>query len=207
MKRILSIAFIVSALLFSAMSAKAQFRYGPTIGIAMTDLNFKQDLFTVDKCVGYSFGVAAEMMFPGIGFGIDFGLFYEQRGAKLHMGERKMWASQGIGTEQLRLHTIVLPVHLRFKYTRLNGVEDKIAPLAYVGPSLGFLAGHSKMGHALNYAGADLGIDFGIGAEIFKKWQVSVSYTMGMTYATKAKVLTNFSARNALWALRATYLF
>lgn len=207
MKRHLKHLIIALIAAVAAVPASAQFRYGPTVGISLTDLHFKQDLFTVDKTVGYSAGVQAEMMFPGIGFGIDFGLMYEQRGAKLHMGEREMWASQGIGTEQLRIHSIVVPLHLRFKYTRLNGFEDKIAPLAYAGPSFGFVAGHSKMGNSLDYAGADMGLDFGIGAEIFRRWQVSVSYTLGMTYVTKAKILTNFSARNRLWAFRATYLF
>lgn len=205
MKRYFSLIIISLIAFASAQTLSAQFRYGPTVGVSLTDLHFKQDLFTVDKTVGYSAGVQAEMMFPGLGFAIDFGLMYEQRGAKLHMGEKKMW--ENIGTEQLRIHSIVLPLHLRFKYTRLNGFEDKIAPLVYVGPSFGFVAGHSKMGNALDYAGADMGLDFGLGAEIFKKWQVSVSYTLGMTYVTKAKILTNFSARNRLWALRGTYFF
>ena len=51
----------------------AQFRYGPTVGVDLTTLKFKQDLFTVDQSVGYQAGVQCEMMFPGIGCGIDFG--------------------------------------------------------------------------------------------------------------------------------------
>lgn len=207
MIRKIAALIIVLCSLAAAVPASAQFRYGPTVGVAMTDLRFKQDLFKVDKTVGYSAGIAAEMMFPGIGFGIDFGLFYENRGAKLHLGEKEMWASQGLGTENMRLHSIVLPLHLRFKYTRLNGFEDTLAPFVYAGPSFGFIAGHSKVGDVMDYAGADLGIDFGVGAEIFRNWQVSASYTMGMTYALKAKILTNFSARNSIWALRVAYLF
>lgn len=199
---------IISLLVLSVtLPCSAQFRYGPTVGVSLNDLHFKQDLFDVDKTVGYSAGIAAEMLFPGVGFGIDLGLFYEQRGAKLHLGQKEMWASQGLSTEQMRLHSIVLPLHLRFKYTRLNGVEDRIAPFAYAGPSFGFIAAHSKVANTMDYAGADLCMDFGVGAELFRHWQVSVSYTMGLTYAMKAKILTNFSARNRIWALRAAYLF
>lgn len=184
--------------------ATAQFRYGPTVSAGVSDLHFKQDLFKVESTPSFGAGVVGEMMFPGIGFGIDIGLNYQKRGAKLYMGDLPMWGS--IGNKNMDLHCIVLPIHLRFKYTKLNGIEDKIAPLAYVGPSFGFIAGHSK-NNALEYAGADLGIDFGLGAEIFRKWQVSVEYTMGMTYALKAKILTNFSARNSVIGIRAAYLF
>ncbi len=177
------------------------------IGADMTNLHFKQpDILAVDKSVGFSAGLAAEMMFPGIGFGIDTGLYYEQRGATLDMGQKLLWSSQGLGRERSYLHYVVLPFHLRFKYTRLNGFEEKLAPIAFAGPSFGFLVGHSK-NPALDYAGGDMGVEFGLGAEIMQRWQVTGSYNMGMTYALKAKVLTNFSARNRTWNIRVAYLF
>lgn len=203
--------FIIAALaciaLYGATTASAQFRYGPMVGADMTNLHFKQpDILAVDKSVGYSGGLVAEMMFPGIGFGIDLGLYYEQRGATLDMGQKLLWSSQGLGRERSYLHYVVLPFHLRFKYTRLNGFEEKLAPIAFAGPSFGFLVGHSK-NPALDYAGGDMGVEFGLGAEIMQHWQVTASYNMGMTYALKAKVLTNFSARNRTWNIRVTYLF
>ncbi len=202
-------ALVAAVIMVAAFAPKAsaQFRYGPTVGISLTNLNFKQpEIMTVDKTIGYSAGIAAEMMFPGIGFGIDLGLYYEQRGAKLHMGERLIWSSQGLGTERAALHYLALPIHLRFKYTRMNGFEEKIAPIAFAGPTFGFLVGHSK-NPALDYAGGYLGLEFGLGAEILQRWQVTASYNLGVTYALKAKLLTNYSARNRSWNLRVAYLF
>ena len=161
---------------------------------------------TVDQSVGYSAGITGEMMFPGIGFGVDVGLAYEQRGASLHMGQKQMWQSQGLGTERAYLHYLTIPLHLRFKYTKLNGLEDKIAPLAYAGPTFGFLVGHSK-NPALEYSAGTVSLEFGLGAELWKKWQVSASYTLGATYALKAKILTDYSAQNRVWAVRVAYLF
>lgn len=204
-RKIISLIIAVVALV-SASQASAQFRYGAMVGGDVTTLRFKQDLISVDKSVGYSAGLVTELMFPGIGFGIDFGLFYEQRGATLHLGERTMWHDQGYGTERLYMHYAVIPFHLRYKYTRLNGFEDTLAPFAYVGPSLGMLVGHSKL-DCMSFPFGELGIDFGIGAEIKHNWQVSVSYTMGFTYALKDKTLTNFSARNSSWNIRVSYLF
>lgn len=203
-KTILASIAVLAFLL--APAASAQFRYGPMAGISITNLKFKQDLVTVDKTVGGSAGIVAEMMFPGIGFGIDLGLYYDMRGAKVGLGEKKIWASQGYGDERMTLHYIALPFHLRFKYTNLNGFEDKLAPLVYAGPTFGFHVTNSDI-KAFQYSGGDLGLEFGIGAEVLRHWQITGSYTMGMTYVTKAKVLTNYSARSNSWNVRVAYLF
>lgn len=204
-RKLISTVIAAFALVF-AIQSSAEFRWGAMVGGDVSNLRFKQDLFQVDKSVGYSAGVQGEMMFPGIGFGIDFGLHYEQRGATLHLGEKLLWSSQGYGTERLYMHYAVLPIHLRFKYTRLNGFEDTLAPFAFVGPSFGFLLGHSKL-DCMKYPFGELGLDFGLGAEIKQRWQVSASYNMGFTYALKDKTLTNFSARNATWNVRVAYFF
>lgn len=205
MKKII-LAAIAAIALFSAPAAKAQFRYGPMIGASITDLKFKQDLFSGESSPGFSAGVIAEMMFPGIGFGIDLGLYFEERGAKINLGEREMWSSLGYGKERLGLHYLALPFHLRFKYTRMNGFEDILAPFVYAGPTFGIRLANSNI-KALDYSGGDLSLEFGLGGEILRKWQVSVSYNMGMTYVTRAKILTNFSARACEWNLRVAYLF
>ncbi len=190
----------------AAMPAAAQFRWGATGGLTLTSLNFKQDLLPVSQVTGGSAGVQVEMMFPGVGFGFDTGLIYELRGADIDWGAKKMWASQGMGKEHLFLHYIDIPLHLRFKYTRLGGVEDYIAPLIYGGPSFGLMMGHSR-NDALKYAFGEVGLAVGLGVEICKRWQVSAAYTWGMTYAIKAKTLTDYSAQNRTWDFRVSYFF
>lgn len=199
-------ALVLAAAAIFVPQAKAQFRYGPMAGVSITNLKFKQDLVTIDKTVGYSAGIGAEMMFPGIGFGIDLGLYYERRGAKANLGQKEIWSSQGYGKENIGLHYIALPLHLRFKYTRMNGLEDMIAPLVFAGPTFGFHVGNSKL-PAFDFSGGDLAVEFGAGFELFKHWQITGSYNMGMTYVTKAKILTNYSARSREWNIRVAYLF
>lgn len=198
---------LLSALLLAVASvASAQFRYGPTAGVTVSDLVFKQKLFSVDQRVGGLAGIAAEMMFPGIGFGIDLGLEYDLRGAMLNLGERKLWASEGYGHERSYLHYLNIPVHLRFKWTKMDGVEDIVAPFVYGGPEFGFLLAHNDI-KALDYAAGEVGLAAGVGAELFKHWQVSASYCWGMTYALKTAQLTNLSAQNRTWTVRVAYLF
>ena len=205
MKKILT-AIIVMTALFGISTVNAQLRYGVIAGASINDLKFTQDLITVDSEVGYSVGGFSELMFPGVGFGLDFGLMYSQRGASLHLGEKEVWASDGFGTERAYLHCIEIPINLRFKFHRLNGIEDYVAPFVFGGPSFTLLAGHGNV-DALEYAGGEVGLQAGIGVELFKNWQLSACHNWGMTYSLKTKKLDDFSARNRSWNIRLAYLF
>ena len=204
MKKILAILILLMSM--SATTAVAQLRYGPTLGLTVSDLHFKQNLFTVDPSVGYSGGVAAEMIFPGIGFGVDFGLMYEQRGATMHLGEKEMWHSQGYVSPRSYLHYIDIPFHLRFKYTNLQGFEEYVAPFVSAGVDFGFLVAHNKL-EAMDYPTGQIGLSVGGGVELWKHWQVSASYTWGVTYAMKAAILSGQSAQNRTFNLRVAYMF
>lgn len=202
MKRIL----IIAVLAVVSVAAHAQFRWSAVAGANYTNLNFKQDIVSVTKGVGYGAGIVGEMMFPGIGFGLDFGLMYEQESAKVNLGEKTIWASEGYGKETAMLHNIHIPVHLRFKYTRLNGFEEKLAPLVYFGPEFNIQAAHGGC-KAFKYSGGDLSLAVGVGAEIFRRWQVIAGYTWGMTYVLKTQLLEDFSAKASGWTLRVAYFF
>ena len=206
MKRKLVSVIILAVAMLLPLSSEAQFRRSVVAGVNINDLVFKQDLASVSTLIGAQAGVEGELMFPGIGFGLSFGLMYDQLGGQVNLGEKKIWASEGYGNEKLYLHNITIPLHLRFKWTRLNGFEDTLAPLIFGGPEFSILAGHSKC-DAIKWAGGDLGLTAGVGAEIFKKWQVTASYTWGMTYSLKTKLLDDYSARQRHWAVRVAYFF
>ena len=189
-----------------ALSASAEFRWGPTAGVNISKYTYKQALFNVDHSVGGGAGIMGELMFPGIGFGIDLGLNYNMHGSKLHLGDKKVWASDGYGIEQSYLHTIELPINLRFKYTNLNGIERKIAPFVYGGPLFSIIAGHSTLG-ALKYTGGSVMLQCGVGAELFEHLQISAGYYWGMTYETQTIKLEDLTSRSQGWRVNLTYLF
>lgn len=205
MKHIFRLFTLVALLVGVACGARAEFRWGPTLGAGFTTLKFKQDLIKVDNTVGPMAGVQGEMMFPGIGFGIDIGAMYSMQGARLHLGEKKIWAVDGYGTERAMLHTLSIPLNLRFKWTRMNGWEDYAAPYIFGGPVVNITLAHSSC-KAFEYA-SSFGMQAGLGFEIFKRWQVQGSYMWGLTYATKASQLIDYSARLKGWTVRATYFF
>ncbi|MDE7411958.1 MAG: PorT family protein [Paramuribaculum sp.] len=208
MKRKIILSVIVAVCSLCAVTSYAEFRYGPTAGMTVSNLSFSQDnILTPQSTVGFSAGIFGEKMFPGIGFGVDIALAYEQRGATLDLGRWKLWNSQGYtGDSRLYLHYLSIPVHLRFKYTKLNGLEDYVAPFIYAGPSINFLLAHNGI-DCLDYNTAEIGIDIGIGAEIFRNWHISASYNFGVTDALGAKVLTDYNATNQTWSVRVAYLF
>lgn len=190
--------------LLIGFAASAQFNWGPTAGYSRTNLSFKQDLVSVSPANGYAAGLQTEMIFPGIGMGISFGLIYEQLGASVALGEKKIWASEGYGTERVRLHDLQIPLHLRYKCIKLNGFEEKLAPLVFGGPTFDITVAHNKI-PAFDFAGGGMGLTVGGGVELFKKFQLTASYTWGMTYAVKSRLLTNYSARSRSVDVRLTY--
>lgn len=204
MKKILSLTVLL--VLLAVAPARADLRWGPAAGVNLSSLHFKQDLFGVHQQLGFSAGATTEVMFPGIGFGMDLGLFYEERGAKLDLGDKKIWASQGYGSERMYIHNVMIPIHLRFKWTHMNGLEEYFAPFIYAGPEFCLQAGHGSL-KALKYSGGDVGIALGIGAEVHKHWQITAQYTWGMTYVCKTRLLTDESARSRSLDLRVSYLF
>lgn len=201
--RYIIVCLVLSTAVFQS---KAEFRYGVQAGVGITDLDFKQDLVTVDQAVGPRLGVQGELMFPGIGIGLRIGALYAMKGATMDLGSRKIWAVDGYGKEHLYLHTLEIPLNLEFKWTRMNGFEDTLAPFVFGGPVFSFNIAHSSC-KAMEYPFGSIGLRAGIGAEIFKRWQIAGSYTWGMTYTVKAVKLENYSARNRYWAVSATYFF
>ena len=206
MKKLLLSAIVAALAVLTPATANAEMRWAGTAGVGVSSLTFKQDLVPVTNAVTYSAGVTGELIFPGIGIGIDLGLLYNQQGANVDLGSREVWKWLGYGNEHVYIHTINIPLHLRWKYTRLNGVEDKIAPLIFGGPEFGIQVAHGGC-DAFKYSGGDMGLTCGIGAELFKRWQVTASYTWGMTYVLKTKLLDNFSARSRQWNVRISYFF
>ncbi len=160
----------------------------------------------MSSAVGESAGIRGEMMFPGIGFGLELGLFYQQQGATLALGDKPIWSTQGYGNERVYLHSVSIPFNLKFKWTRMQGLEDYVAPFAFGGPILQIQAGHSKC-DALKYSGGDVELCAGIGVEVMKRWQIAGSYIWGMTYALKTAQLVDVSARNRTWDIKVTYFF
>lgn len=200
-KLLLSLVAIIISL-----SVSAEFRWGPTVGFNVSTLNWKQDLVTTHWLAGPSAGIQGELMIPGAGFGIGVGLQYQMNGARVNFGERLIWSSSGYGEEHLRIHTLQVPLQLRFKYTRLNGFEQYLAPFAFAGPTFSFNL-HADNGKMVELPAGTVDIQLGAGAEIYRNWQLAVGYYWGVSYELRTVKLDNFSAKPSGWFISGAWLF
>lgn len=183
-------------------TASAQFRWGPTAGINITDYQFKQHLLDIKPGVGANAGIMGELMFPGIGLGIDLGLNYNMHQAKMDFGAWPVWGSDG--NRSVVMHTLQIPINLKFKYTRLNGVERMVAPFVYGGPVFSINLAHNDV-PPLEYSGGSFMLQCGLGAELFRRFQLSGGYYWGMTYELRTVKLDNYSARPKGWLVKLVY--
>lgn len=201
-RKIMAIAVLASG----ALGASAEFRWGPTAGINISNYYWKQHLIDNHQLCGPTAGIMGEIMIPGIGFGIDFGLRYQMIGAKVDFSQQYVWTSEGIGDTKVWNHVVQIPVNLRFKWTRMNGLEQYIAPFAYGGPVFNFTVASTKT-PALEHPAGWIGLQCGIGAEILERIQVSAGYCWGVSYIQRTVQLDNFSSQARGWQVNVAYLF
>lgn len=191
-----------------ALSAAAEFRCGPMIGVNGSSLFWKQDLVSTHYRVGPTAGFFGELMIPGIGFGVDFGLRYQLNGAKVNFGERQVWAGPPdyMGDTDVWFHTLQIPVNVRFKYSRLDGFERILAPFVFAGPVFTFNLATNHV-PVIEHPGGTVDVQVGAGGELFEHLQISGGYYWGVSYQVRTIKLDNFSARPQGWFVTAAWLF
>lgn len=202
MRRIL----VIILLSLTALGASAEFRWGPTAGVNFSTLHWKQDLTTTKMRTGFDVGIAGELMIPGIGFGVDMGLRYNLHGAYVNFGDFNIWSIDGIKNQNVWLHTLEIPLNLKFKWTRLNGLERIVAPLIYAGPVFNFTLGTNNC-PAIEHPAGYVAIQLGAGAELFEHFQVSGGYSWGVSYQIRTIKLDNYSALPRGGFIQLAYLF
>ena len=208
MKKIAFALTLCCMILARTFTADAETRWGIVAVGNYSNLKFNQDLISVDKGFGGGAGLMGESIIPGIGFAVDGSVIYSAFTSNVHLGERPVWRNDDFGNETLCNHTIDIPLNLKFKYSNLNGIENIIAPLAYVGPSFTVHVGDgSKGADAMSYKRIAFGIHVGAGCELFRRVQVSASYTWGITKTLSTIKLDDFEAKNKYWRLQVAYMF
>ena len=208
MKKISLFIVAVLALLYSATaSAQTETRWGVTAGANYNEIHFKQsDIMPVDKAFGPMVGLTGEMNIQGIGFGVDLSLLYSMRSGKLHYGDYKVWSSLGIGDETVRMHSIDVPLNLKFRWHKMDGFEDKLMPFVAVGPTFSFLVG-SNLRDVNHYTPVSVIMHFGAGIELYRHLQLQGGFNFSIGQTLRTQLLDENIAKNRYWTLTATYFF
>ena len=135
MKRILT-AIVAIAALAAAQPAKAQFQFGVTGGLNITDMKFSKEVISKENSTGFYVGPTVKFTLPVVGLGIDAAAVYDQR--KFDGG------AQG---ETVKQQFINIPINIRYSL----GLGSMAAIYAAVGPQFGFNVG-DKSFNVLNMA-------------------------------------------------------
>lgn len=205
-KKIRLILVVVAAIAALVAQAQPQRRWGITAGGNYNEIHFKQsDIQDSDRMFGGSLGITGDLMIPGVGFGLDGSVLYTLRQGKVHFGDWRIWDSQGIETQAVRLHYIDVPINIKFRYSNLGGFESTLMPFIYAGPTFSFLAGHNKVNDALNYTTMSVLLHAGIGVELFNRLQISGGYSFSIGQTLRTKLLDEHVAKNRTWFIQATY--
>lgn len=204
MKSIFKKILTATLLAVTVSTASAEFRWGPSIGLNAYTFSWKQNLAPTRHLVGGQVGVMGEIMIPGIGFGLDLGLRYNLHGSHVEFGKFPVWSSDGIKNQNVWMHDIEVPLNLKFKWTRMNGFEQTLAPFIFGGPVFNFTAGHNNQ-PALERPGAYVAMQCGGGVELKERWQISGGYSWGISYEVRTIKLDNYSAVPKGWFFNVAY--
>ena len=201
------ITLLITILLLTAAAASAQSssRWGITAGAHFNEVHFKQsDIVPSKRAWGPQIGVTGEMNFSGIGFGVDAGLLYTLKQGKVNYGSRTMWEAVGAGNQTVSMHYLDVPLHLKFKWHRMGGLESTIMPLVYVGPQFSFLVGSNNRN--LNaYSPVSVYLDMGAGIELMERCQLKAGYNFSIGQTFHTKLLDDNVAKNRTWYVNLTW--
>ena len=151
MKRL---ALILSVLLVSVVSLKAQSGFGIKFGMnfnSMSDLEFKEMKESISRRTGFHAGVLYKIDLP-VGLAIQPELLYVQKGGAIEAGSFKM-------------HYIQLPVNIQW------GIDLVLfRPFVMVSPFLGYQLSKDSNIQGLKWDTEKLGygIGFGAGLDVWK---------------------------------------
>lgn len=194
-KRFMAIAIALMVML----PAMAQFKIGPRLGVDVNSLHFNKDVFQEDNRAGFTGGLQAEFMIPGLGFGFDASVMYVRRSATFTDDQRT----------EVNADYIEIPVNLKYKLG-LPLLGNILKPYVFTGPSFSFLTSRRFFSDFVNKK-SDTAWNFGFGVELINHLQLSASYAVGMSKALDVFHLSNENAningKNRYWTVTAAWLF
>lgn len=186
-------------------TAQTTSRWGITAGATINEVHFKQhDIVPSTRAWGPQLGVTGEMNFSGIGFGVEASALYTLKQGKVNYGEKTVWSSIGAGNETVSMHYLDVPLHLKFKWHRLGGLESTVMPLAHFGPQFSFLM-HGNHGDLNKYTPVSVYLDMGIGCELKERIQLRGGYNFSIGQSFHTKMLDENVAKNRTWYFNVTY--
>lgn len=210
MKKIFTSAAIALAMLFTANTANAGINFGLKGGLNVTSMSLDSKVFDASNRAGFFIGPTLKFTLPIVGLGIDASALYDQREAKLTVGEAKT-------KESVKTQAINIPINARYSV----GLGSVASVLFFAGPQFGFNVGDKDVNlggdSRWKFRSSQFSVNVGAGFSFMNHFEVTANYNIacGKTGdATLSKTLsevvgsaTKDNGRANAWQIALAYYF
>lgn len=210
MKKIFTSAAIALAMLFTANTANAGINFGVKGGLNVTSMSLDSKVFDASNRAGFFIGPTLKFTLPIVGLGIDASALYDQREAKLTVGEAKT-------KESVKTQAINIPINARYSV----GLGSVASVLFFAGPQFGFNVGDKDVDlggdSRWKFRSSQFSVNVGAGFSFMNHFEVTANYNIacGKTGdATLSKTLsdvvgsaTKDNGRANAWQIALAYYF
>ena len=173
MKKVLSIVFLVAAMLF-ASNANAQIKFGLKGGLNVTSMSFSEEVFDASNKTGFFVGPMVKVTVPIVGLSFDAAALYDQKEADV-----KYAGTEGeLGKVNVKQQSINIPVNVRYGF----GLSSLANIFLFAGPQWGINVGDKnfKWNETSSYSlkKSNFSVNVGAGVTLLKHLQVSANYNI-----------------------------
>lgn len=207
MKTIKRFIAVAIALVAFAGTVSAQISFGAKIGAKINDINFNNERYEDATNTGITGGLMLEYMFPKTNVGIDVSLMYFYVKTAFNDNANSILPTP----VEYKTHFIELPVNFKWKIG-LPVARKVVTPYLTTGPALSVIAGERQI--VVNHIRCKMAVfdwNFGLGVELFEKFQVGVNYGLALTNAYETFGFkgqwTDIDSKKNSWTISATYMF
>lgn len=172
MKKILSLVFLVAAMMF-ATSANAQVKFGLKGGLNVTSMSFSEDVFDASNKTGFFVGPMVKVTVPIVGLSFDAAALYDQKEADV-----KYNIDGELGKTTVRQKSINIPVNVRYGF----GLSSLANAFLFAGPQWGINVGDKnfKWNETSSYSlkKSNFSVNVGAGVTLLSHLQISANYNI-----------------------------
>ena len=192
----------------AANNASAQIKFGLKGGVNVTDMSLSSSVFDASNRTGFFVGPTIKVQLPLVGLGIDASALYDQREAKIKVGNTTT-------KETLRSQAINVPINLRYGW----GLSSMANIFLFAGPQFGFNVGDKdqKITESSTWSvkNSNFSLNFGAGVTLLSHLQLTANYnvvcgkTSDATITEGLEQLTNKEVRSRAnaWQIALAYYF
>lgn len=192
----------------AANNASAQIKFGLKGGVNVTDMSLNSSVFDASNRTGFFVGPTIKVQLPLVGLGIDASALYDQREAKIKVGNTTT-------KETLRSQAINIPINLRYGW----GLSSMANIFLFAGPQFGFNVGDKdqKIDEKSTWSvkNSNFSLNFGAGVTLLSHLQLTANYnvvcgkTSDATITEGLEQLTNKEVRSRAnaWQIALAYYF